>query len=41
VQQVINTERGMITNVTACCSAVGKFIPTFMIFKGKRKKLGI
>jgi hypothetical protein len=41
VQQVINAEKGMATTVTSWCSAIGNFVSSFMIFKGKRKKPGI
>jgi hypothetical protein len=41
VQQVMNAEKGMATTVMASCCAVGNFIPRFMIFKGKKMKLGI
>ena len=38
VVKITNVERGENVTAVVCCSAVGTFIPPFIIFKGKRFK---
>lgn len=38
VHQLSSAEKGETVTIIACCNAEGKYIPPYVIFKGKRKK---